>query len=460
MGVPAYQSITQGWCCMYSDPLCVRPSPTRMRHSLEHPTMATELQRATMLYRCVVPDLSSAYLTYLLRTLGAAQNIFLFASNIILLAFGAMVDDNVLFNIAAFISGLYVLEAGADVFIDNTAELAARLNVSPTFIALLTSGAEWEESSLAIGNIVGSSISNILGAFSLGLIFSPSDITFDRSSKVYTTILLILTTFYAAILSTFGSFGRVGGGILIVTFGVYVISIAYAIYKGIVAAPEDDSDSDTDSSSDDGESNGRQSVSRSPSASTRLRTLRASDDTFYDNLATRQSLDVVDVENGTEANPRRQRTARSTQYHLSKLVFGLLALCLSGYILSHSMSAIATRFELNSTVIGTTILSIATTLPEKVIAILSGRKRQGEIIVANTVGSNLFLLTLCTGVLYLAGDISTLNGSLSTFELVSLWISSTLLCVVVWIGGRRLVGWVLLGLYLAFLVGEFFVIRS
>ncbi|PQE20341.1 Sodium calcium exchanger membrane region protein [Rutstroemia sp. NJR-2017a BBW] len=397
-----------------------------------------------------------------------------------------MVDDNVLFNIAAFISGLYVLEAGADVFIDNTAELAARLNVSPTFIALLTSGAEWEEvncdgsssnkkqlivvvaaisqhqSSLAIGNIVGSSISNILGAFSLGLIFSPVDLAFDRSSKIYTTILLVLATLYATVLFTFGSFGRVGGGILVVAFAVYVVSIAYAIYKGIVAAPEDDSDSDsdTDSSSDDGESNGRRSVPQSPSASTRLRILRASDVTFYDNLATRQSLDVADVENGTEANPRRQRPARSTQYHISKLIFGLLALSLSGYILSHSMSAIATTFELNYTVIGTTVLSIATTLPEKVIAILSGRKRQGEIIVANTVGSNLFLLTLCTGVLHLAGDVNVLKESLSTFELVALWMSSTLLCAVIWIGGRRLVGWGLLGLYLAFLRGEFFGIRE
>jgi Ca2+/Na+ antiporter len=122
------------------------------------------------------------------------------------------------------------------------------------------------QSSLAIGNIVGSSISNILGAFSLGLIFSPTDITFDRSSKIYTTILLILTTFYTVTLSTFGSFGRIGGATLVATFGIYVISIAYAIYKGIVAAPADDSDSDTDSSSDDGESS-RQSVSRSPAAS-------------------------------------------------------------------------------------------------------------------------------------------------------------------------------------------------
>lgn len=53
--------------------------------------------------------------------------------------------DNIAFNIAAFISGLFVLEFGADKFIDNTATVAARLDVSPTLIALLTSGAEWEE---------------------------------------------------------------------------------------------------------------------------------------------------------------------------------------------------------------------------------------------------------------------------------------------------------------------------
>jgi Ca2+/Na+ antiporter len=57
-----------------------------------------------------------------------------------------MVDyDNVFFNIAAFIGGLFVLEFGADKFIDNTAKVAARLRISPVLIALLTSGAEWEE---------------------------------------------------------------------------------------------------------------------------------------------------------------------------------------------------------------------------------------------------------------------------------------------------------------------------
>ncbi|TGO24914.1 hypothetical protein BPAE_0092g00330 [Botrytis paeoniae] len=55
--------------------------------------------------------------------------------------------DDVAFNIAEFISVLLVLEFGADKFIDNTAIITTRLSVSPTLIALLTSGAEWEENS-------------------------------------------------------------------------------------------------------------------------------------------------------------------------------------------------------------------------------------------------------------------------------------------------------------------------
>jgi Ca2+/Na+ antiporter len=51
----------------------------------------------------------------------------------------------VCFNLGAFIGGLFVLEFGADKFVDHTAKVASRLGVSPTLIALLTSGAEWEE---------------------------------------------------------------------------------------------------------------------------------------------------------------------------------------------------------------------------------------------------------------------------------------------------------------------------
>jgi Ca2+/Na+ antiporter len=95
-----------------------------------------------------------------------------------------------------------------------------------------------------VGNILGSSISNILGAFSLGLILSPVDVVFDRSSKIYTGLLLALTSTFVVFLVLFRSFGRIGGGILVAAFVIYVISIGYCIYKGMVSPPEDDDDDD------------------------------------------------------------------------------------------------------------------------------------------------------------------------------------------------------------------------
>lgn len=53
--------------------------------------------------------------------------------------------DVIVFNVAAFIAGLFILESAADRFLDHTAKVASRLNVPATLIGLLTAGAEWEE---------------------------------------------------------------------------------------------------------------------------------------------------------------------------------------------------------------------------------------------------------------------------------------------------------------------------
>ena len=53
--------------------------------------------------------------------------------------------DTISFDIALLISGLFLLEFGADKFVDHTAIIASRLGVSQTLVALLTAGAEWEE---------------------------------------------------------------------------------------------------------------------------------------------------------------------------------------------------------------------------------------------------------------------------------------------------------------------------
>jgi Ca2+/Na+ antiporter len=53
--------------------------------------------------------------------------------------------DVVAFNIAVFISSLFLLEFGADKFIDHTAIVARRTGIPEIIIGLITAGGEWEE---------------------------------------------------------------------------------------------------------------------------------------------------------------------------------------------------------------------------------------------------------------------------------------------------------------------------
>lgn len=56
----------------------------------------------------------------------------------------AMNRDSLFFNTATLVAGVFVLDYGADKFIDHTVIVGQRLGISPTLIALLTAGAEYE----------------------------------------------------------------------------------------------------------------------------------------------------------------------------------------------------------------------------------------------------------------------------------------------------------------------------
>lgn len=355
--------------------------------------------------------------------------------------------DTIIFNVCVFISGLVLLERGADLFIDQAAALAKRLGVPEVVIALLTAGAEWEELAvvvasavqrrpgLAFGNVFGSCISNILGAFSLGqLLFQPGVVHFDRSSKLYTVINFLVTT-VVSILSLTGHLQKPEGIILIITFVLYVALVCWSIYRGMLAPPEDsDSDSDTDSNSSG------QSTAVTADGDAR----------------------AEDGDHVNESSPlfgSKKRQSPSTLSHVVKLITGFIALSVSGYLLSHSSKTLAEGFHISETAFGATLLSLATTLPEKFIAILSGFRGREGIVVANTVGSNIFLLTLCLGVAILSFD--GVDGRASYFHEVGwMWASSAGLTLVILLGSHRMLGVVSLAAYVAFLVLEFTVYRA
>ena len=142
-----------------------------------------------------------------------------------------------------------------------------------------------------------------------------------------------------------------------------------------------------------------------------------------------------------------------------QLFFGLLALSLSGYILAHSAGAIADSLQLSGTVFGLTVIAFATTLPEKLISVLSGLRGQGGIVVATTAGSNIFLLTLCVGVVAVAGGPVDQSDTFVLFDLVIVWMSALCFATVVFFGASRIAGLVLLAAYIVFLILEFTVYK-
>ncbi|KAF5630269.1 uncharacterized protein FTJAE_8294 [Fusarium tjaetaba] len=348
-------------------------------------------------------------------------------------------SDTIAYNVAVFISTLFLLEFGADKFVDHTAVVARRTGIPDTVIALLTAGAEWEElvvvvaslaqgrPSLAVGNIIGSAISNILGAFSLGLLFRPmgSHVEFDRSSRIYSLCLLVITTFAAPIIY----FSQrivwlVCGSVLIVLFAVYLFSIGWAISRGSLTGPEgsddDSSDDESDASSIIG---GRVDGNRSAAAST---------------------------------NVSSHRRRHGLGYHVGFLVLGFSAICLSGYVLSHAAINVIDAIGISEVLFGIVILAIATTLPEKFVAVLSGNRGHVGILVANTVGSNVFLLSLCLGIVMVDTSGNIDGSNVKAQELCVLWGSTLALTITVWYGERfdRWIGGTMLFGYIVFIVLE------
>lgn len=259
------------------------------------------------------------------------------------------------------------------------------LESDPRKLAVVVISIARQRSSLAVGNIIGSTISNILGAFSLGLIFrkEESHIVFDKSSKIYTLLLLPLTILIAG-LSEFGhhDMWRIVGGIAIGLFAVYVASIAWSITKGRMAAPElSDSDSDSyNDSSGDGEGNHFSHDANGPIeriASTPPAEMPATIDNIH-------SINVPDATTSTlaqsdsaaipasEASRAHSSPAsrygnykHSIPYHIGFLVLGFLAVVLSSYVLSHAASNLVDEIGISDVLFGVVILSIATTIPEK-----------------------------------------------------------------------------------------------
>lgn len=96
---------------------------------------------------------------------------------------------------------------------------------------------------------------------------------------------------------------------------------------------------------------------------------------------------------------------KNTLISLLLVLIGVIGVSVGGEMTIRNVIKIADYFNLSQTFVGLTIVAIGTSLPEIVVSIISTIKGEGEILVGNIVGSNIFNILLILGISSLFGTL-------------------------------------------------------
>lgn len=316
------------------------------------------------------------------------------------------------------VAGLILLVGGANVMIRGATCLANAFHVPPvviglTIVAFGTSAPELVvnstaafagQSSLAFGSIVGSCTINLGWVLALTALVKPIKVERSIISREIPMMLLATVTFFALSSdrlldgATGDAITRGNGVVLLLLFCVFI----YYTVSSIFLSPTKKSDADP----------------------------------FLEEIA----------ENVERTKPLSKLTS------CILTIGGLIALVIGGRITVSAAVDIAHAVGIPEVVIGLTIISFGTTLPELVTGILATRRGEGDIAIGNVVGSNIFNL------LFIGGTVSVINPisipQNGTTDLIALTVLSAIVLPICIRGNRhvtRAEGGFLLVLYLAYL---------
>ena len=85
-------------------------------------------------------------------------------------------------------------------------------------------------------------------------------------------------------------------------------------------------------------------------------------------------------------------------YELLVLILGLVVLIKSADFLVAGASSVAMRLKISPLVIGLTIVSFGTSMPEMLVTLVSGLRHNADLAIANIIGSNIANVLLILGV--------------------------------------------------------------
>ncbi|MBA4252283.1 MAG: sodium:calcium antiporter, partial [Chlorobiaceae bacterium] len=255
-------------------------------------------------------------------------------------------------TIIYFILGLIALVVGADLLVKGASKLAAALGISAlviglTVVAYGTSSPELAVSlqsslegkaDLAVGNVVGSNIFNVLfilgvSALIIPLVISNQLIKIDVPIMIGATILLLL-------FSLNGKISKIEGIIFL------SIAMLYTVFA-----------------------------------------LRLGKNT----LSEKEKIEAA------EASTKEKRV-KNIFIDVGYIIVGLAFLIIGSDLLVDSAVIFAKYFGVSEMIIGLTIVAVGTSLPEVATSIVAAIKGQRDIAVGNIIGSNIFNIVFILGV--------------------------------------------------------------
>ncbi len=254
--------------------------------------------------------------------------------------------------IVLFIAGLCLLIVGAEALVRGASRLAAVFGLSPlviglTVVAFGTSSPELavsikaalsDQASIAVGNVVGSNIFNILFILGLSALIIP--LTVSQQLIRLDVPLMIALSVIVLLFSLDGNFSRIDGFLLVAGLALY---ISFLIYQS------------------------------------RREGVQGSDEYA-------KELAVED------------RANTGWLVNVALVIGGLLFLVLGSRWLVNGAVSFAQYLGVSELVIGLTIVSVGTSLPEVVTSIIAAIRGERDIAVGNVVGSNIFNLMGVLGV--------------------------------------------------------------
>ena len=331
--------------------------------------------------------------------------------------------------------GLVLLVVGADGLVKGAARLAASIGIPSlviglTVVAFGTSAPELAvsirsalagQSEMAIANVVGSNIFNVLFILGLAAIITP--LAISRQLIRQDVPLMVLASMLVFYMIRDGVLSRLDASILV------VLLLAYTVFLFVQGK--------------------RTEATERASGANNTAVPSVSGAALSEAASTEQDDEVDALIRGTHP----------TWQNLLWIVGGLACLVAGANLLVNSAVNIARAFAVSEAVIGLTIVAVGTSLPEVMTSIVASIKGQRDIAVGNVVGSNIFNLLAVLGV---SGVLSS-NGLAGNEQLVQqdfpVMLAVALLCVPLFFTGAilsRIEGALFFILYLAytlFLIG-------